>query len=264
MLIQNNLPEKYNNSIEYIYNYYKNKNLGGKFSEHFWIDDIKNKELKYHLNRLRNANEIKDTIKKELKNCDVISSHNTDEVYLSVSPSNRNGSDITLSDCHYDAPFKYVYQGGCKFLRLILALNENKTVYTKVEEKTSLLSKGDYNIIDYNNDYHCVYGSIPKNKDRIMLKLHYISAPYNTNKKWIIFCKNINNWWTHFSRNMMRDSINPKNLTGYIKKYIVLLSRLIWNYMRFLIITLILITILMFNSKKISSSFLKVSKKISL
>lgn len=62
MLIQDNLPNKYINSINYIYEKYKNINIGGTNSIHYWINEIQNKELKYHINRLRNAQEIKNTI----------------------------------------------------------------------------------------------------------------------------------------------------------------------------------------------------------
>ena len=257
MLIHNSLPTSYNNSINYIYNTYKDENINGESSIHYWINNIDNKELQYHLNRIRNAPEIKNTIKKYYIEHNVEPSTDSDEVYLSVSPSNREGSDVTLSDCHYDAPFKYIYQGNCKFLRLIIALNENNNVYTQVNDETSLLTTGNYNIIDYNKDYHCVHGKIPENKNRIMLKLHYIAVPYNTNKNWIVFCRKINNWWTHFSRETMRDSIKPSNLTEYIKKYIVLLSRLIWNYMFFLLFFLVFFFIIVyFVPKKIKKNIL--------
>lgn len=241
MLIQDNLPNKYINSINYIYEKYKNINIGGTNSIHYWINEIQDKELKYHLNRLRNAQEIKNTIKRNYQKYTIESSHNSDEIYLSVSPTDRVGSDITLSDCHYDAPFKYIYQGGCKFLRVILALNENKSVYTQVEDSTSILSTGDYNIIDYNADYHCVRGNINKKKNRILLKLHFIVIPPNTDKRWSIFSKYINDRWTHFSRNMMRDSIEPNNNIAYIKKYTVLSARFFWNNFYYFIITLIII-----------------------
>lgn len=257
MLIHNSLPTSYNNSINYIYNNYKDENISGEGSMHYWINNINNKELEYHVNRIRNAPEIKNTIKKHYPEHNLELSTDTDEVYLSVSPSNREGSDIALSDCHYDAPFKYIYQGNCKFLRLIIALNENNNVYTQVDDETSLLTTGDYNIIDYNKTYHCVHGKIPENKNRIMLKLHYIAVPNNTNKIWIDFCRNINNWWNHLSRETMRHSIKPSNLTEYIKKYIVLLSRLIWNYMFFLLFFLIFLFILVyFIPKKIKKNIL--------
>lgn len=244
MLIHNTLPKKYINSINYINNYFKNYNLNGISSIHYWINDVDDEELRYHIDILRNAPEIKNTIKEHYSDCSVESSSNSDEIYLSVSPSNRTGSDITLSDCHYDAPFKYIYQGGCKFLRLILALNENNSVYTQVEEKTSLLTTGNYNIIDYNKDYHCVNGEIPPGKNRIMLKLHYICVPYNTNKNWVIFCRNINDWWTHVSRETMRESIKPTTLFGHIQKYIVLTFTFIYSYIHILFICFIILYVI--------------------
>tara|TARA_Y100001970_G_scaffold199239_1_gene242344 strand:- start:48 stop:833 length:786 start_codon:yes stop_codon:yes gene_type:complete len=250
MLIHNTLPPSYNDSINYIYNIYKNENQNGDSSIHYWINNIDNKELKYHLNRVRNAVEIKNSIKKSYPEHNVVSSKDTDEIYLSVSPSTRSGSDVALSDCHYDAPFKYIYQGNCKFLRLIIALNENSSVYTQVKDETSLLTEGDYNVIDMNQDYHCVHGEIPKNKDRVLLKLHYIAVPYNTNKNWVVFCRNLNNYWVHVARGVMRDSINPSSFTDYIKQYLVLLSRVVWIYMYFILLFLIIFFIIIYKIPK--------------
>ena len=49
MLIHNTLPKKYFNSIEYVYNYYKNKNLEGNHSVHYWINQVGHPTLQYHL-----------------------------------------------------------------------------------------------------------------------------------------------------------------------------------------------------------------------
>ena len=229
MLIQNNLPPKYKNSIRYVYNYFKDFNQGGQESVHYWVNDISHNELKFHLERIRNAPEMKASIAQFYKGHLIEPSHQSDEVYLSVSPTSRKGSDIALSDCHYDAPFQYVHQGGCRFLRLILALNHNQDVFTEVGGVKSLLSTGDYNVLDYNADYQCVHGSIPKARDRLLLKLHFVVVPPGTNKRWVHFCKSINNWWTHFSREMMRDAISPQSAGAHTKKYLVLAARWLWN-----------------------------------
>ena len=102
MLIHSTLPEKYKSNIDDIYNHYKNNNLSGEGSVHYWINDIENDQLVRKINIIRNAEEIKDEIKKHYPDYSILSVHESDEVYLSVSPSKRVGSDIGLSDCHYD------------------------------------------------------------------------------------------------------------------------------------------------------------------
>lgn len=230
MLIDGKLPNIYNSDINGCYMQLKDYNLKGENSIHYWINDIKDENLLFHLNKIRNAPEIKKNIQENYTNHEIISVHNSDEIYLSVSPKERKGSDIALSDCHYDAPFKYIYQGGNIFLRVILALNENDSVYTEVENKKSLISKSEYNIIDYNQDYHCVHGEIPKNKNRVLLKLHFIAKPNGSPQIWTDFCEYINNSWTHLSRELMRNSIEPKTFLETIFQYIVLGSRYLWSY----------------------------------
>ena len=244
MLIHDKLPKKYNNSIDYIYNYYKNNNLYGLTSIHYWINDVKYNNLKQHLNRIRTSHYFKKAISKYYPNYKVISVPQSDEIYLSVSPIHRTGSDVTLSDCHYDAPFRMIPQGGNIFLRAILALNENNTVYTQVEDKTSKLTKGDFNIIDYNKDYHCVKGKIPKNSDRIILKLHFVAIPKTSPKFLTDFCIYINNGYTHLSRNMMRDSIKPKTIVQHLKKYIVRTCHHMYNHYYIYSILVIVIIII--------------------
>jgi hypothetical protein len=86
-------------------------------------------------------------------------------------------SDRVLVDCHYDSPYE-VYRGSEQVRpRMILALNDNSTVFTQVGDKTSKLSTGDFNGIEYNRDYHCVRGTIPNGKTRLMLKIHFIVIP---------------------------------------------------------------------------------------
>lgn len=252
MLIHDTLPSKYKHYIQFVYNNYKNNNLNGDTSLHYWIDNIKDEVLFEKINIIRNAPEIIRELEKNYPGHKIIPVHESDEIYFSVSPSKRQGSDIGLSDCHYDAPFKYIYQGGNVFLRAILALNENNTVYTQVEDKTSLLTTGDYNVIRYNEDYHCVHGSIPSNSNRILLKIHFIAIPPNTNPIWTDFCRYINNKWTHYSREMMRDSIKPETAQGYLKQYLVLLSGFTWNNINIILIILIFLILFFWKRKSIA------------
>ena len=256
MLIHNTLPEEYKQYIHSVYNHYKDNNLSGDGSVHYWIDNIENDVILESINHIRNAPEIIHELQNNYPGYSIVPVHESDEIYFSVSPSKRQGSDIGLSDCHYDAPFKYIYQGGNVFLRAILALNENNTVYTQVEDKTSLLSTGDYNVIQYNEDYHCVHGSIPPNSNRILLKIHFIAIPPNTNPFWTDFCRYINNAWTHYSRELMRDSIKPNTASGYFKQYLVLLGTFVWKYINCILLFLVAFLVVFWN-RSFLSTFMK-------
>ena len=212
MLIEGKLPIKYKIYADKVYLYYKNNNEKQNISKHYWINDVSNINIKYSLDMLRNAPEIKNKINEHYPEYIIKPITKSDEVYISVDPSLRKNSDISLSECHYDAPFKYVYQCGNKFIRIILSLNYNDSTYTRIGNKKSLLSTLDFNGIDYNNDYHCVEGNIPNNKTRILLKLHFICINRNSSNSCVNWTEFINNKWTHFSRELMRNSNEPKSV----------------------------------------------------
>lgn len=249
MLIEGKLPKSYLNDVIYIEQYYSNH--GNDSSTHYWIDEINDTVLKSKIDNVRNAEEIIDEIKKHYPKHNIVPVHSSDEVYISVDPSKRRNSDIALSDCHYDAPFKYVPQCGNKFIRVILAITKNKTTYTTIEKKTSLLDRLDFNGMDYNSDYHCVKGFIPKGDIRILLKLHFLCVdPQSTQ-----ICKNftwyINDKWTHISREAMRMSAKPQTFFEYfIGFFIVFLSKLYNNSRPILIILLYIYLIFLFKNNK--------------
>jgi hypothetical protein len=59
MLIDGKLPNIYNSDINECYMQLKDYNLKGENSIHYWINDIKDENLLFHLNKIRNAPEIK-------------------------------------------------------------------------------------------------------------------------------------------------------------------------------------------------------------
>lgn len=231
MLIEGKLPEKYlihaNNIKEYFFKI--NGNKQSTSSKHYWIDEINQEDIKKSLDLLRNADEIKNEIQKAYPEHLIKSVPTSDEVYISVDPSLRKNSDIALSDCHYDAPFKYIPQYGNVFVRVILGLTKNSTTYTTIEDKKSLLSTLDFNGMDYNNDYHCVEGYIPKGEIRILLKLHFLCIHKNSPEFFFNFTEYINDWWTHFSREFMRLSAEPQNIVDTFLGYLVVFTRTIYN-----------------------------------
>lgn len=262
MLIEGKLPSKYGNYADLVKNYYLKKDGEDRsVSKHYWINKEQG-DIKQILDTLRNAPEIKETLQKAYPDYKIQPVHSSDEVYISVDPSLRKNSDIALSDCHYDAPFKYVYQCGNIFTRVILGLTENKTIYTTIGDKKSLLSTLDFNAMDYNSDYHCVEGNIPKGDIRILLKLHFLCIHPQSSNTCISFTQNLNDWWTHFSREVMRQSAKPTNFWEQILAKIIVTVRYIYNKSSISILTLsVIICFLYFKKSKRSKIFLLTNRK---
>jgi hypothetical protein len=257
MLIEGKLPTKYLQHANNVKNYYFTKHVENTSeSKHYWINS-ENAHIKQSLDILRNAPEIIETIQRTYPKFTIKPVHKSDEVYISVDPSLRKNSDIALSDCHYDAPFKYVYQCGNVFVRVILALTENSTTFTTIGTQKSLLSTLDFNGMDYNSDYHCVDGYIPKGKIRILLKLHFLCVHPNSPKYCANFTENINDWWTHYSRELMRRSVNPENIGDTLISYVILVVRTLYNKIDIRVIILIIVILILSQYKFKSSRYLK-------
>lgn len=250
MLIEGKLPSSYKAAAQYIEDYYKGHN--NDTSTHYWIDKIEDQSLRLRFEELRNAQEIKQALVQAYPDYDIIPVQSSDEVYISVDPSKRKFSDIALSDCHYDAPFKYVPQCGNIFIRVIMSVTENKTTFTTIGDKTSLLDRLDFNAMDYNSDYHCVKGFIPENQTRILLKLHFLCIHPESSKACVSFTRYINDKWTHFSREAMRMSAAPSNmLERILGHFIVLLSKLYNMSSPLMIIGLILLVYMFFRLRSV-------------
>jgi len=228
------------NDIRIVRTYFK-RFSNNKVSRHYWIDTLHPLYIRRHLNNIRNHPSLIHQLQQGYPGYTIKPVHKSDEVYLSVSPHLRKGSDIALSDCHYDAPFSWIPQGGNKFIRMILALNYNDTVYTQVGKTTSTLSTGDFNTIDYNRSYHCVHGVIPDGKYRLLMKLHFVLIPKGRYSRATKFCVELNNWYTHTSRNIMNMSIQPKTFQEHATALLVNTCRVLYNnaYITFVVFVLI-------------------------
>jgi len=234
MLIQGKIPESYEMTI--LRNHYKSN---GKTTDHEWVDEIKQPVIKNAIDTLRSSSIIRDTLLENYPDSTVRSVPSIDEVFVSVSPLDAKASDRVLVDCHYDAPYKFI-EGPSKLVRIILALNDNSTVFTQVGDKTSKLSTGDFNGIEYNRDYHCVRGTIPSGKTRLMLKLHYLVIPNGTPEifnKWLVFI----NWtWAKVSRFFMNFSRSPSNpleyLIAYLIRFVTFIYAKIWYFITLLVV----------------------------
>jgi len=211
-------------------------------AHHEWIDSVEESKYRSALNTVRLDTDIIQKIKDKFPDTTVKSVTEADEIYWAVSPKGALGSDRSLVDCHYDSPFALIPTGGVVFYRIIIACNENNTVTTVFPDENIRVKMNtkDFHGLDYNKDIHCVEGTIPKNKVRVLLKLHYLIIPRGSEayEDWV---RNINVWWTVISRETMRMSANPKNWYEYIVAYIVNVFRVIFNNFYTLLIIIVLI-----------------------
>ena len=251
MLDHGNLSYQYSMDIDSIHDYFaKQVPSGGTVSTHWWIDDVKDPSIRRNLENIRNSKDVKDFILKRYPNHDIELLTTTDEVYMSVSPDKISGSDKALSDCHYDTPYVFVPTGPIHVMRVIVALNHNDSVYTQIKDKTSVLSKGDMNMIDYFKDYHCVRGKIPEGDHRILLKLHYLVSEKGSKRPAKNIIKNMHEKWTKTGRWFQRDSIKPQTPLQHIKKWVVLGSQQLFVYWKIVFPLIILLIIYLKFSNK--------------
>jgi len=216
--------------LAYISEKTRQKFIHLKKAHHVWIDSIQEEKLRNSLERIRTSRVIMDSIHKKFPDSAVFSVKEADELYWAVSPQEAGGSDCSLVDCHYDAPFAWIPTGGVTYYRVILACNENNEVTTvfPTEHAKVKMTTGDYHGLDYNQDWHCVEGSIPPGKYRILLKLHYIVVPEGS-EGWSTWVKWINVVWTKASRETMRMSAEPANPFEWLVAAIVNVSRTMFN-----------------------------------
>lgn len=222
---------------------------GNLLSNHVWVDNINDKNMYNIVNEVRNSNDIINVLKNKFPDYNVKNVNESDEIYFGVSPKDASGSDRSLVDCHYDAPFSILPNFNVLFYRIILACNKNEHVTTTFPNDNIAVKMdiGDFHGLDYNKDYHCAEGEIPSNKNRVLLKLHYILVPKNMKSNYAEnYVRFINTKWTTLSREFMRMSSNPNNILEYGMGSMVNISRFIFNNLYLIIFIIICMFCLIF------------------
>ena len=252
--MSNIITGKYKNSsdlnsiTEYMVD--NSKNNGKFISNHVWIDEIKhkNKDIYDTIDKVRDSDDIKNAIKNKYTNYKIKNVKESDEIYFAVSPKDASGSDRSLVDCHYDAPFSILPSFNIIYYRVIIGCNDNDhvtTIFPNDNIKVKMTT-GDFHGLDYNKDYHCADGQIPESKNRVLLKLHYILVPenYKDNSMSEKYVRFINVKWTHISRWFMRMSSNPGGSGGLINHlmgFFVNFSRFYYNNTILLLVIIIFV-----------------------
>jgi len=215
-----------------ISNYMSKKFDGKKKGLHIWTEDISNEKLYYDIEQIRTSNVIIDKIKEKYPDCRIIATRTVDEIYWAVSPRDATNSDRSLVDCHYDGPLA-AFDTGVSFYRIIIACNENNDVTTTFpnDEIRVKMTTGDFHGLDMHKDYHCVEGSIPHNKHRVLMKMHYLIVPnsFGNHSNSELMTKYLNIKWMEIGRYSMNVSAEPKTILDEIIGATVDISRKIFN-----------------------------------
>ena len=229
-VISGKISNNYDSDLKNITDVAEHRYSCYKKAHHEWIDKLESGEYKRSIDRLRYSDDVINKIQEKFPDYNIENVTESDEIYWAVSPKTAKGSDRSLVDCHYDAPFGIIYTGGVTYYRIIIAVNENNTVttYFPKENIRVKMTTGDFHGLDYNKDLHCVEGSIEDGKFRVLLKLHYIIIPKGS-EKYARFIREINVKWTIISREAMRMSANPKNIFEILVGFTVNFSRLVFN-----------------------------------
>ena len=243
-VISGNALKEFSKELQYITEESEKKYKTITKANHEWIDSLEESKFKEYIDKIRKSDILINKIKEEFPNTTVKNVTESDEIYWAVSPKSAKGSDRSLVDCHYDAPFGILPTFGVTYYRIIIATNENKTVTTVFpnENKKVKMSTGDFHGLDYNKDWHCVDGAISEGKYRVLLKLHYIIIQKGS-EQYENFIRSINVWWTQLSRETMRMSADPENIFEQIVGSTVNISTIIFNYFYTILIICILIYI---------------------
>jgi len=247
-------------NLNYITSVAKERYFEYKTAHHEWIDSVEKSKYRTALDTIRRDPSILKKIQGKFPNMRIKSVTEADEVYWAVSPKGAIGSDRALVDCHYDSPFSWFPTGGIVFYRVIIACNENNTVTTMFPDENILVKMNtkDFHGLDYNKDIHCVEGSIPEGKYRVLLKMHYMVIPPGS-EGYELFVRKINVWWTVLSREMMRMSAKPKFWYEYIAAFIVNFCRIIYNY--FYMVSILIFILLCILYKNIILKTLSLRRK---
>ena len=232
-------------------------NANSLLADHIWVNKIED-PLYETVDKVRTSETIYKAIKEEFPNHRIKNVTESDEIYYAVSPKHAGGSDRSLVDCHYDAPFGGLPNFNVIFYRVIIGCNTNEHVTTSFPNEIKndgkgvavKMNTGDFHGLDYNKHYQCAEGEIPENKNRVLLKLHYILIPedYPDNTFSENYIRLINVLWTDLSRSFMRASANPTNIKEHCMGFTVNFLRYIFNNI-YTIIPFIIIYYLIFLKK---------------
>jgi hypothetical protein len=251
----------------FILDNYKDK-LKDRPSLHEYIVNTPEK-LQTLVNKLRNSQQIKNSICSNYKNCDITTLDNTDELYISHYNID-GGGDQGLYDKHYDGVLRFINDATVVRALIYINSNDDFVVHFLNSNISHHFTNYEYGILDFNREYHWVEGNYNEKMDykdsRILLKINYLVCPKCSSfyTKFIIL---LNTIVFYIVKSCMEYSKSPKNIFQYIIGFFCNLFRVVNNisvYLTFLLIIFLLfiVYILFYYAIKNIIYFTSMHKKI--
>jgi hypothetical protein len=199
-------------------------NLDKTITTHWWYEDLPD-NIKNNFIKLEN--EIKNKIKDN-----VLSVHEMNEIYVSSNNENYVNSDVVFYRKHLDGPY-YIFP-FCSVYRVILAINENRSIMTHIPEMkiSETLSENDFLGFDFNRNIHYITNNgVVQNEPRITLKLHYVTYPdglYLLAK----ILKYLNIKYDKNARNLFLYTLKPKTIIQKILSNYVIYTTIMTRHIQ--------------------------------
>lgn len=148
-------------------------------------------------------------------NCNVFTIDKMNEIYISFIGA--GGSDKVFETPHIDGI--YFFLPYCNVYRCVFAIQGNESIVTEFPTKNMncILMDDEYCAFDYNNEIHYIYQKEKKSdKQRILIKFHYIVCPKFLPLYIVNFYKTLNIKYNSFMRTVFLNSQNKNSWLAFI------------------------------------------------
>lgn len=141
---------------------------------------------------------------------------------LYISSIGAGGSDRVFETPHIDGPFCFL--PFCTVVRCILAVQGKDNIATVFPAVPTafVLQSHEYVVFDYNRDVHAIHSHMDRSpeRDRIVLKIHYIIAPPFLPRVVVGFYKNIHVYYNSTMRFLFLRSQNKDGKENLLSRFI--------------------------------------------
>ena len=233
---------------------------------HKWYKDFP-ENIKVLTDKIKDSNFWK-KLCDNTNNCIILSNEEMNELYYSKPKGNMKDNNFYGSSGNYvihkDGPFSY-FNSGIRFYRVLIGLTtDNNNVITNfvnadIEHK---INRGDYVVFDFDRTTHQVKKSQDDDKERILLKLHFIVCEdCEFPPMYIELWKKIYLLYEIITRFFMENGKDPETFLGFFFG-LISSSLYLQNLVLYIIIFLVIIVIILNKIFKIKFKYKNVLKFI--
>jgi hypothetical protein len=158
---------------------------------------------------------IYETLQNMNPNCNILSINKMNEIYISCIGS--QGSDRVFETPHIDGI--YFFLPFCVVYRCVFAIQGNDSIVTSFPTRDikCTLHDDNYCAFDYNREIHYIYQNEEAcDKQRILIKLHYISCPRFLPLFIVNFYRLLHSNYNSFMRNIFLKSQHKNSWLAFI------------------------------------------------